>query len=256
MSKSTESNREENRMREPGAGAAGGMVGKNDHYPVQSMEEKPDGEGHETAGAYYAVPGGKKKQGEYTLEDYLALPEEERWELIDGHLIRMDSPTTEHQVISGELHVAFYNCIKEHGVPCKVLAAPVDVQLDMDDRTIVEPDLLILCDLEKLRRKRVFGAPDLLVEILSPSTQSRDMVWKNRKYQRAGVREYWMVDPDGRKIIVNIFDSREGEFRSRIYDFEETIPVGISNGSCRIDFAPIGLELDALYGEKEQEKKE
>ena len=90
-------------------------------YRVDSMEEKPDGQGREAAAVYRTDSSGRpvKKQGEYTLEDYLALPEDERWELIDGHLIRMDSPTTEHQIISGMLHVAFFKCIKEHAAACK-----------------------------------------------------------------------------------------------------------------------------------------
>lgn len=225
-------------------------------YRVDSMEEKPDGQGREAAAVYRTDSSGRpvKKQGEYTLEDYLALPEDERWELIDGHLIRMETPTTEHQIISGMLHVAFFNCIKEHAAACKVLAAPTDVQLDMDDRTIVEPDLIILCDMKKLRRKRIIGAPDLLVEILSPSTHSKDMVLKNRKYQRAGVREYWMVEPKARQVIVNIFENDRGEFRSRIYDFDEEVPVWISEGRCRIDLAPIGRELDEIYGDEDAEK--
>jgi Uma2 family endonuclease len=116
----------------------------------------------------------------------------------------------------------------------------------MDDRTIVEPDLIVLCDREKLKRKRIFGAPDLLVEILSPSSHSKDTFWKNSKYQKAGVREYWMVDPEKRKVLVNLFEKTEGEYRSRVYNFDEKIPVGISKGECRIDFAPILKELEEL----------
>lgn len=232
--------------------SGGGSNYKNEmefRYTTEYPEGKPDGEAQEAAGVYGADPGLKngKKQGEYTLEDYLALPYEERWELIDGFLIKMDSPTTEHQIILGNLHIAFRRCIDEHYASCKVLFAPTDVQLDMDNRTIVEPDLIVLCDLEKLRKKRIFGAPDLLVEILSPSTYSKDMLWKNSKYQKAGVREYWMVDPGKRKVLVNLFEKREGEYRSRVYSFDEEIPIGISRGECRIDFAPILRELEELY---------
>lgn len=137
-------------------------------------------------------------------------------------------------------------CIEDHDAPCKALLSPLDVQLDMDNRTIVEPDLIVLCNSEKLRKKCIFGAPELLVEILSPSTRSKDTIWKNRKYQRAGVREYWMVDPEKRKVLVNLFEKTEGEYRSRVYNFEEKIPVGISGGECRIDFAPILRELQQL----------
>lgn len=192
----------------------------------------------------------KKKRGqvEYTIKDYLALPEGERWELIDGRLIRMESPTTVHQFICAKLLTVLNSCIDEHELPCLALAAPTDVQLDMDDRTIVVPDLIVLCDLKKLRKKLVYGAPDMVVEILSSSTQSRDMVWKNQKYQFAGVREYWIVNPDEKKIIVNLFTEPKGAFVSRIYDFEEKIPVAISEGKCEIDFSEIKRKMEKLYG--------
>jgi hypothetical protein len=76
------------------------------------------------------------------------------------------------------------------------------------------------------------------------------MLWKNSKYQKAGVKEYWMVDPEKRKILVNLFEKTEGEYRSRLYGFDEEIPVGISRGECRIDFAPIQRELEELYGDE------
>ena len=221
-------------------------------YSPNYPEGIPDGQAQEAAGVYWTDPGLKngKKQGEYTLEDYSALPDEERWELIDGYLIRMDSPTTEHQIILGNLYIAFRKCIDDHHAPCKDLLPPLDVQLAMDHRTLVEPDLIVLCDWQKLKKKRLFGAPDLLVEILSPSTCSKDTIWKNRKYQRAGVKEYWMVDPEKRKVLVNLFEKTEGEYRSRLYKFDEEIPVGISGGECRIDFAPILRELEELYGDE------
>jgi Uma2 family endonuclease len=217
------------------------------YFPT-CREGIPDGNVQEAAGVYQADPGLKngKKQGEYTLEDYQALPDDERWELIDGFLIRMDAPTSAHQIILGDLYTAFRRCIDDHNAPCKALLSPLDVQLDMDDRTIVEPDLIVLCDREKLKRKRIFGAPDLLVEILSPSSHSKDTFCKNSKYQKAGVREYWMVDPEKRKVLVNLFEKTEGEYRSRVYNFDEKIPVGISKGECRIDFAPILKELEEL----------
>ena len=202
-------------------------------YSPDDPEGIPDGEAQEAAGVYRTDPGlnNGKKQGEYTLEDYSALPDEERWD----------------QIILGDLYSAFRRCIDDLDAPCKALLSPLDVQLDMDNRTIVEPDLIVLCNSEKLKKKRLFGAPELLVEILSPSTRSKDTIWKNRKYQRAGVREYWMVDPEKRKVLVNLFEKTEGEYRSRVYNFDEKIPVGISGGECRIDFAPILRELQELY---------
>ena len=88
----------------------------------------------------------------------------------------------------------------------------------------------------------------MVVEILSPSTQSRDMLWKNQKYQFAGVREYWIVNPDEKKIIVNLYTEPKGAFVSRIYDFEEKIPVAISEGKCEIDFSEIKRKMEKLYG--------
>lgn len=219
-------------------------------YSPECREGIPDGKAQEAAGIYRADPGLKngKRQGEYTIEDYHALPDEERWELIDGFLIRTDAPTSVHQIILGDLYSAFRRCIDDHDAPCKALLSPLDVQLDMDNRTMVEPDLIVLCDLKKLKRKRIFGAPDLLVEILSPSSHSKDTFWKNSKYQKAGVREYWMVDPEKRKVLVNLFEKTEGEYRSRVYTFDEKVPVGISGGECWIDFAPIRQELQQLYG--------
>ena len=112
---------------------------KGFRYLRELPEEISDGKAQEAAGIYSAGHGLKngKKQGEYTLEDYLALPEEERWELIDGYLIRMDSPTTEHQIILGNLYTAFRKCIEDHDAPCKVLFAPADVQLEPGGRDSV-----------------------------------------------------------------------------------------------------------------------
>ena len=216
------------------------MDDKKDYF--QNLLQEP-------APAYLTSVEGRtgKKQGEYTISDYLALPEDERWELIDGHLYRMAAPATDHQVLLGELYYRIRNCIESCGEDCLILAAPTDVQLDMDDRTIVEPDLIVLCDLKKLQKKRIAGAPDLLVEILSPSSRSRDMILKNRKYRKAGVREYWIVDPEEKCVIVSIFEKEMEEFTSRIYDFSSEIPVGISEGRCRIDFAGIAGKLKGLY---------
>ena len=204
----------------------------------------------ESAPAYMTMPERLrgKKQGEFTIDDYLALPEDERWELIDGHLYRLLAPSTVHQVIAGELYFAIRRCIEEHAADCLLLTAPTDVQLDRDDRTILEPDLLLLCDLEKLQVKRIFGAPDFAVEILSPSTRSRDMVLKKEKYQKAGVREYWIIDPEEKKVIVNISADGKEEYVSRICDFSSQIPIQISEGKCVIDFAGISRKLQQYFG--------
>ncbi|MCD7884869.1 MAG: Uma2 family endonuclease [Lachnospiraceae bacterium] len=185
-----------------------------------------------------------KRQGDYTLEDYLALPDDRRVELIDGVIYDMASPTLIHQAIGGKLYAIFESYIaRKHG-SCMSFNAPVDVQLDCDDKTIVQPDVLIICDPSKLRRDRIYGAPDLVVEILSPSTRRKDRSLKMTKYKRAGVREYWMIDPDYRRIYVHEFEKGEAY---EIYDFNDTVPVGIYGGDCVIDFAQVYEEIKILY---------
>ena len=111
-----------------------------------------------------------KKQGEYTLEDYYAIPDERRVELIDGEIFDMAAPSALHQMILGELHVLFRQCANEHGHPCRVFLSPCDVRLDNDDKTMVQPDLFVLCREFDIKNRCIDGAPDLTVEILSDST--------------------------------------------------------------------------------------
>ncbi len=110
----------------------------------------------------------KSGAGPYTLKDYLELPEDKRVELIDGVFYDMAAPTTIHQSIAGYLHKKFLDHVLEHKGPCFPFISPVDVQLDCDDKTVIQPDVLVVCDRSKYRNGRVFGAPDLVVEVLSP----------------------------------------------------------------------------------------
>ena len=179
---------------------------------------------------------GSKKQGEYTLEDYLAIPDERRVELIDGVIYDMSSPLGHHQIIAGQIHADLLAYISQNGGPCIPFIAPVDVQLDCDDKTIVQPDVMILCDRSKYTPQRIVGAPDFVVEVLSKSTRKKDMYIKMSKYKFAGVREYWLVDPDRKTIVVYDFENDDA---IHMYSFRDKVPVGIYNGSCMIDFAPI-----------------
>ena len=179
---------------------------------------------------------GSKKQGDYTLEDYLALPVERRVELIDGVFYDMGSPTGFHQLIIGQIYTELLAFIKEKGGGCLPFISPVDVQLDCDNRTIVQPDVLVLCNTDKYTPARIVGAPDFVVEILSPSTRSKDMFIKMNKYRNAGVREFWVVDPDKKAVLTFCFEN--GDMYG-IYSFRDSIPVGIFNGECVIDFAAI-----------------
>lgn len=137
----------------------------------------------------------------YTFADVLTWEETERAEIIDGEAVMMAPPTSVHQEISGEIFGHLYNYLR--GKKCKVYAAPFAVRLFEKDgdspedvATVVEPDISVVCDLGKIDKHGCKGAPDMVVEILSPSTQRHDRFTKFRLYQRAGVREYWIVDPD------------------------------------------------------------
>nr|WP_296033457.1 Uma2 family endonuclease [uncultured Dorea sp.] len=177
-----------------------------------------------------------KRQGEYTLEDYYALPDEHRAELIDGVLYDMASPGTLHQMAGGYIYARFLEFVAKNQGKCIPLIAPLDVQLDCDDKTIVEPDVMIVCDREKLYKNRIYGAPDFILEVLSKSTRRRDMVTKLQKYANAGVKEYWMVDIEGRRVFVYIFDE---ENYPAIYGFDSKVPVYIWGGQCEIDFSEV-----------------
>ena len=197
----------------------------------------------EAAPAYIA-----KKQGEYTLEDYNALPDSERWELIDGVLIKMEAPRTVHQDIASIIHMAFYDHIRRTGKPCKVFEAPIDVQLDCDNRTMVEPDVLVVCDRDKIRGFGIYGAPDFILEILSRSTRKKDMTTKLGKYCEAGVREYWIIDPDKRMLIT--YNFMDEIFTPVIYlienNMERSVPVAITGGELSIDLAPVAASIEEL----------
>ena len=122
--------------------------------------------------------------------------------------------------------------------------APTDVQLDCDDRTVVQPDVMVVCDRGKYRNGRVWGAPDLIIEVLSPSTRKKDMTLKQHKYANAGVREYWMIEPKSQQILVYDF---EHEDFPKIYGFSDRIPVLIWDGRCEIDFSMIWEHVKFLY---------
>lgn len=127
------------------------------------------------------------------------------------------------------------------------MASPLDVRLDCDDRTMVQPDLLVVCDRSKFRKGLVFGAPDLVIEVISRSTRRKDMMLKLSKYEAAGVREYWIVDPDKRKVIVYDFES---DINVRLYDFTQEVPVEIFGGKCKIDFRTF-MSMSAFYTERQ-----
>lgn len=167
-----------------------------------------------------------KQEKVYTIDDIYALPDGQRAELIDGQIYYMSPPSWSHQKISRKLHQAIANYIDSNNGKCEALAAPFAVFLNKDDVNYVEPDISVICDLSKLDDKGCHGAPDWIIEIVSPGSKSRDYMTKLFKYRTAGVREYWIVDPMRQMITVYAFES----YAVEQYDFNEDVPVGIYEG--------------------------
>ena len=143
-----------------------------------------------------------KRQGEYTLDDYFALPEDEPVELIDGVIYDLEAPFLVHQDLLGAVFMQLAKQINKKDGPCKVYVSPANVSLGEDRKTMVQPDVFILCERDKRRKWGIQGAPDFIMEILSPSTRRKDMTVKYRKYKSCGVREYWMLDVENRRMII------------------------------------------------------
>ena len=183
-----------------------------------------------------------RSQGAYTIEDDRALPDDQRVELIDGVFYDMASPTFLHQKIAGEIYRQIANFILERGGACQPFVSPVDVQLDCDEKTMVQPDVGILCHDDKIKKWGVYGAPDYVLEIISPSTKRKDCTKKLAKYMEAGVREYWILDPYQQKLIVYFFES---ELCPIIYGLDEPVPIGIYDGALEIQFEHIKKWVEA-----------
>lgn len=159
----------------------------------------------------------------------------------------MAKPIDKHQLIASEIGTILRNYIKKNQGECIPFSAPIDVQLDMDDKTMIQPDVLVVCDRNKLKNGRLFGAPDFVVEILSPSSRKKDSYIKLVKYSNADVREYWLVDPDKKRVVVYDFANDE---LAKVYTFKEKVPVSIFNGHCEVDFAEIYEYIRFLYEEE------
>ena len=157
---------------------------------------------------------------DYTAEDIRKLPEDVRAELIDGQIYYLASPKTRHQNLVVQFSTELNSFIRQNGGACKVFVAPTDVCLDGDDKTLLEPDIFVVCDKKKIHEDACYGAPDLVIEITSKSTRKRDYGIKMMKYRTAGVKEYWVVDPDRQTVLVSWF---EDESVNCLYSFEDEI---------------------------------
>ncbi len=159
----------------------------------------------------------------YTIADIYHLPEGKRAELIDGQIYDMAPPGRTHQKISSRIHQAVANYIDSKNGACEVYAAPFAVFLNQDESNYVEPDICVICDTDKLDEKGCHGAPDWVIEIISPASRTMDCYTKLFKYKEAGVREYWIVDPPKEIVLVYRFEKKTME----TYSFQEVITAGI-----------------------------
>lgn len=179
----------------------------------------------------------------YTFADYLTWPENERWEIIDGVPHMQSAPTWQDQAISRELLTQFNNYLKEK--PCQVFASPFDLRLpetnEEDEETtfVVQPDIIVVCDKEGLKGTGYYGTPTLVIEISSPSTARTDKIWKFNKYEKVGVKEYWIVEPDGKFISVYTLQSNNRYGRPETFIETDMIKVSV--------FPDLTVELKPVF---------
>ena len=177
-----------------------------------------------------------KTYDEYTIKDIYNLPDGQRAELIDGQIYYMAPPSRRHQRIILSLSRQIADYIDAKNGTCEVDIAPFAVFLNEDAKTYVEPDISVICDSDKLTDQGCKGAPDWIIEIVSPGSRKMDYFTKLFKYRTAGVREYWIVDPIKNFVIVYNFDRSDSEQ----YTFADTIKAGIYD-DLYIDFSTIQL---------------
>lgn len=175
----------------------------------------------------------------YTIEDIYNLPEGRRAELIDGQIYYMAPPTTRHQRILSFLHLEIGDYIRAKKGSCEIFPAPFAVFLSADDSKYLEPDLSVVCDKDKINIHGCNGAPDWILEIVSPGSRRMDYFTKLFEYRTAGVREYWIVDPDRNRIMVYDFESED----TREYTFFDSVKVCIYD-DLYINFSDIAELLD------------
>lgn len=182
-----------------------------------------------------------KQEEKYTYKEYLNWPEEERWELIEGTPYMQAAPSWQHQAISRELIIQFGTYLK--GKECKVFSSPFDLILtteedEKESRNVFQPDLLVVCDKNKLRGTGYFGVPDLIVEIVSPSTARSDKFYKFNMYEKFGVKEYWLIEPEISLLSVFTLNEKNRYGRPEIYSELDTVKVNVLE-SLKIDLSQV-----------------
>ncbi len=182
------------------------------------------------------------KEQRYTYADLLEWDDDVRYELYNGIPMALACPSDVHQKISVALSAQLYNYLM--GKKCNVFTAPFDVRLFEEDidhpedvDIVVQPDLMVVCDPNKVDRHGVHGAPDLVIEIISNSSRRLDRLTKLNLYQKAGVREYWIVDPDA--SVVSVYTLSDGVYRTAAaYGADSSVPVGVLD-DCTIDLRTV-----------------
>lgn len=188
-----------------------------------------------------------KEQRKYTYADYLNWPEDERYEIIDGVVYAQATPSPVHQKISMNLSIEFGNYLK--GKACQVFAAPFTVRLPLEggeteennNKNIVEPDLTIVCDKNKLDKGGYNGSPTLLVEIVSPSSKKRDYMLKLHKYEKAGVKEYWIITSENETIMQYVLNEQG------LYTAPETYVLGEDQAIIAKTFPDLAIQLQDVF---------
>ncbi|MBQ0058403.1 MAG: Uma2 family endonuclease [Lachnospiraceae bacterium] len=194
-----------------------------------------------------------KQPGDYTVEDYRALPDDLRVELIDGRYYYMEAPTTFHQYIAGSAYAQLVNQIASKGGRCIPFISPIDVRLEMNNKTMVQPDVIIVCDPKKVTGRNIEGAPDFVMEVISPSSKSKDYYLKRYKYEVAGTREYWIVDPYAKYVITYHLEKTD---QATIHPLSSTISLGIYDGEIAIDFSGAAAMAEQLMNQTLEQSDE
>lgn len=168
----------------------------------------------------------------YTVADIEAKPETIRVELIDGVIYYQATPTYNHQKLLLFLNIEIGSYIRSHNGKCEVIQAPLALYLNQDSETYLEPDLMVVCDENKIHKKGIVGGPDIVMEVVSPSSKIKDYILKQNKYQKSGVREYWILDLKQELITIHRFETGMVE----LHGFQDKIAVSIFD-DLEIDFS-------------------